>query len=95
MDKQSEYVEKLSAQIVEWDTQLDLLRFKADSASDDEKSEYAREVDALLYKRNEAALILQGISTTSDDTLQDLKAGTENTWNEVRKSVHDAILKTS
>jgi len=32
MDKRTEYVEKLSAQMVEWDNQIDLLKDKAKSA---------------------------------------------------------------
>lgn len=93
MDKKTEYVEHLSAQMVEWDAHIDLLKFKADSATAEVKPEYSREIDALLRKRKEAEVMLQGISAASDDTWEDLKAGTENVWGEVRTSLHDAIVK--
>jgi hypothetical protein len=94
MDKKMEYVEKLSAQMVEWDAQIDLLKFKADSAMNGAaKSEYCKEIDALLSKRKEAELKLQGISTASDDMWEELKAGTESIWDETRTALHAAILK--
>ena len=93
MDKQTEYVEKLSAQIVEWDAQIDLLRDKAESAASGEKSEYSNEISALQLKRDAAALKLQGIAPTSDDKWGDIKTGSENVLDEVRSMVSDAITK--
>jgi len=93
MDKQTEYVERLSAQIVEWDAQIDLLKDKAESATPGEKSEYSDEIRSLQLKRDEAALKLQGIAPTSDDEWGDIKAGSENVLDEVRSIVSDAITK--
>jgi len=93
MDKQTEYVERLSAQIVEWDAQIDVLRDKAESAPDREKSEYADEIRSLQLKRDEAALKLQGIAPTTDDEWGDVKKGSENVLDEVRAIVSDAITK--
>jgi hypothetical protein len=93
MDKQTEYVEKLSAQIVEWDAQIELLRDKAESAAPGEKSGYAGEIQALQLKRDEAAQKLQGIAPTSNDEWGDIKKGSENTMDEVRTMVSDAITK--
>jgi hypothetical protein len=93
MDKRTEYVEKLSAQMVEWDTQIELLKDKAESAAPESKSDYSNAIAALQLKRDEAALRLQGISAASDDEWEDLKTGTENAWGEVRTILHDAIMK--
>jgi hypothetical protein len=93
MDKRTEYVEKLSAQMVEWDVQIDQLKDKAESAAPESKSEYSNAIAALQLKRDEAALRLQGISPASDDEWEDLKTGTENVWGEVRTILHDAIMK--
>jgi hypothetical protein len=93
MDKQTENVEKLSAQIVEWDAQIDLLKDKADSASSGEKSGYLNEIRTLQLKRDEAAQKLQGIGTTTDDEWGDVKAGSEDVLDEVRSMVSDAITK--
>jgi len=93
MDKKTEYVEKLSAQMVEWDNQIDLLKDKVESATGGMKAEYCEEIEALLRKRKEAEVKLQGISAASDDTWEELKAGTENVWAEVSNSLHEAIMK--
>lgn len=94
MDKRTEYVEKLSAQMVEWDVQLELLKEKAESATPEVKFEYANIIAALQLKRDEAAMKLQGISVASADEWEDLKNGTEHIWGEISNGLRDAILKT-
>jgi DNA-directed RNA polymerase subunit F len=93
MDKQTEYVERLSAQMVEWDAQIDQLKYKAESATSEAKSEYTNEMRALQLKRDEAALKLQGIAPTSDDELKDIKVGSEDIMGEVRTMISDTITK--
>lgn len=93
MDKQTAYIESLSAQIVEWDLQIDRLRDRAESAVSGTTSEHAGALAALQLKRDEAALKLQGIAPTSDDEWQDIKTGSEDTMDEVRSMVSDAITK--
>ena len=93
MDQKTEYVEKLSAQLVEWDAQIDLLKYKADSAPGEEKLVFEREIAALLQKRKEVELKLQGISASSDDTWEDVKAETENIADQMKGSLRDAIIK--
>ena len=93
MDKRTEYVETLSAQMVEWDNQIDLLKDKAESATSEDRFEYSNAIAALQLKRDEAAVKLQGISAAGDDEWEDLKAGTEQVWSEIRSIIHDAIMK--
>jgi hypothetical protein len=93
MDKQTEYVESLSAQIVEWDAQIELLKDKAKSAAAGAESENSNAIETLQRKRDEAALKLQGIAPTSDDEWGDIKTGSENVMDEVRTIVSDAITK--
>lgn len=93
MDKKTEYVESLSAQMVKWDVQIDLLKDKAKSGMSGANLEYTNAVEALQIKRDEAAVKLQGISTASDHEWEELKAGTELVWGEVRSILRDAIMK--
>jgi hypothetical protein len=93
MDKQTAKVERLSAQIVEWDAQIDLLRDKAKSATSGDTSQFSNEIRTLQIKRDKAALELQGIAPTSNDEWGDVKAGSENIMNDVRAIVSDAITK--
>ena len=93
MDKRTEYVESLSAQMVEWDAQIDLLKYKADSAMSEAKSGYSNAIEALQLKRDEAAVKLQGIAPVSDSEWEDVKTGTEHVLGEVKTILHDAITK--
>ena len=93
MDKRSAYVEKLSAQMVEWDNQIGQLKDKAESATPESKTDYSQAIAALQAKRDEAALKLQGISAASDDEWEDLKTGTDQVWGEVRTILRDAVLR--
>jgi len=93
MENQTEYIEKLSAQMVEWDSQIDQLKDKAESATPEIKSEYSDAIAALQLKRDEAAVKLQGISAASGDEWEALKTGTERVWGEVSSILHDAIMK--
>jgi len=93
MDKRTEYVEELSAQMVEWDNQIDRLKDKAKSASPESESEYSQAIAALQQKRDEAAQKLQGISASNDDEWEELKEGTERVLGEVRSILHEAIMK--
>jgi hypothetical protein len=93
MDERAEYVEKLSAQIVEWDMQIERLRDRAASGTPETKIEYSDAIAALQLKRNEAAEKLQGISIAGDDEWDELKSGTERVWGEVRGILHDTIMK--
>lgn len=93
MDKRTEYVEKLSVQMVELDNQIDLLKDRAESAMSEAKSGYSNAIAALQIKRDVAAEKLQGISSAGDDEWEELKAGTEHVWGEVRTILHDAITR--
>jgi len=93
METRTEYVERISAQMVEWDAQIDLLKDKAESASSEAKSEYSKAISALKLKRDEAALKLQGVSSAGDDEWEEIKTGTEHVMDEVRTMLRDAITK--
>jgi len=93
MDKRTEYVEALSAQMVEWDVQIDRLKDKAESATPEAKFEYSKLIAALQLKRDQAAIELQGIASATDDEWEDLKAGAEQIWHEVQNVFSNAIGK--
>lgn len=93
MNKQTAVVERLSAQIVAWDVQIDRLRDKAQSEPYGAKAEDSAAIASLQLKRDQAALKLQGIAPTSSNEWQDIKAGSEDVMDEVRGIFQDAITK--
>jgi len=92
-DKRTEYVEKLSAQMVEWDNQIERLKDKADSVTGEAKSEYSKTIATLQKKRDQAAKKLEGISVASDDEWEDMKTGAEQIWDEVKGLFKDTFKK--
>lgn len=93
MDKKTEYVEKLSAQIVEWDVQIDLLKEKRENATPEAKINYSEDIAVLQLKRNLAAEKLQKISVASGDEWEELKNGAEQIWSEVKGLLRNAVRK--
>lgn len=94
MDKQTEFVEKLSAEIVAWDVQIDQIKNEMERATAEAKHEYSKTISALELKRNQAAEKLQGIAMATDDEWEDMKTGAEQIWDEVKGLLRGAIKKT-
>ena len=93
MDEQTQYVEKLSAQMVEWENQIDELKDKAEHATPEMRFEYAEAIAALQLKLDQAAEKLQGISTASEGKWEDMKEGAEQIWREVKNLFNDTFKK--
>ena len=94
MDKRTEFVEKLSAQVVEWDVQIDRLKEQAENATADEKFEYSNMISTLQLKRDQAAEKLRGIAMATDDEWEDMKTAAEQIWSEVKGLLRNTIKKT-
>lgn len=93
-DKRTLYVEQLSAQLVEWDVEIERLKDQADNATAEEKAENLKTIGALQLKRDQGAEKLQGISMASDDEWEDMKTGAEQIWDEIKGLLRDSIKKT-
>lgn len=94
MDKRTEYVEKLSAQMVEWEVEIERLQQQSENATAEARAESARTIAALQLKRDQAAEKLQGIATASDDEWEEMKTGAEQIWTEVKELLRGIIKKS-
>lgn len=93
MDRQTQLVERLSAQIVQWEAEIDRLKYRADTASDQEKQSYLQSIETLERRRSEAQATLQGIGTEPVDAVEDMKKGSRGMLDNVKSGLRDAILK--
>jgi cell division protein FtsB len=93
MDKETELVEKISAQIVQWEAEIDRLSYQAENGSEQEKKACLAQIDVLQRKRAEAQATLQGIGTENTDTVEDIKKGAHGVLDNVKSGLRDAILK--
>lgn len=92
MNSKTEYVETLSAQLVEFDRQLDDFRYKADKAGAELRAEYLQEITNLMQQRQIVEVKLQKVGTASDETWQEMKEGGDDAWVEIRTDLHDTIV---
>jgi predicted RNase H-like nuclease (RuvC/YqgF family) len=93
MDKRSEYVEKLSSQIVEWDVQIDRLRDRAENASDGEEFEYWLAGAILQHKRDRAAEILRSMAATRNTDWEKLKSEAEDIRRNLRNFLSSVVME--
>lgn len=93
MCKRTEYVDRLSAHMVEWDSQIDLIIDQAIYITPEAGFEYSDAIEALQLKREEVKVKLHGISFANENEWEGLKTGAEYALGEVRTMFHEAISK--
>ncbi|MDD2390285.1 MAG: coiled coil domain-containing protein [Desulfobacterales bacterium] len=92
-DKRKAYEEKIDAQLKEWNSQIALLKAKAENAKADAKIDYYKAIDALEEKQNKARTKLQELKTSGDEAWEVVKAGAEKVWSEVKAAYHNAASR--
>jgi hypothetical protein len=80
------YQEKLEAQIKEWSAKLTELKAKADKTSADAKTQMYQQIDQLRARKEAAQQKLTEIKAASADSWEALKAGSEKTLDELKKT---------
>lgn len=93
MDKRKAYEEKLDAELNEWNTQIALLKARADKGKAEAKIEYYKTIEALQHRQEEARTKLRELKTAGDEAWEDLRTGAEKAWAEVKTAFHEAISK--
>jgi hypothetical protein len=79
-------VEKLKAQLDEWNADLDKLESKFRKAEASVKIEQFEQLNELRQRTATAQQTLAKIQEVGDDAWEDLKQGAENVWNELGES---------
>lgn len=93
MIKKEEYIEKLAAQLKEWNTKIDLLKDKAAKGTAEIKIVINKDLEALNNKMKDAQSKLQEIKGKSGDAWKVFAEGTNKAWNDLREAVHQATEK--
>ena len=91
-DKKS-YLEMLADQLREWDTEIDELKVQAHLAKADAKDEFAKQIEELRVKKEAAQGKLQQLQEAGDEAWDDIKAGVEKSWTEMKGAFRSAIAK--
>ena len=87
MSKRDAYVQKLQAQLDEWNAEVDKLKAKADKAQADAQLAYHKQIDSLREQQQAAHAKLNELRQSSEDAWEDLKEGVEGAWSQLGDAV--------
>jgi predicted nucleic acid-binding Zn-ribbon protein len=88
--KRDAYVDKLKAQLDEWNADIDNLAAKAAQAEAEAKVEYQNQLDDLRAKRDDVMDKLAAVEQSGEGAWEDLKIGLENSWEILKVSFNKA-----
>ena len=89
MMNRDEYVQKLKAQLDQWNAEAEKWEAKAKEAQAGMKAEYEKQLAAVNSRRDEALYQMKLMQNASHDAWQDMMRGTEEAW----KNMQDAFNK--
>jgi phage host-nuclease inhibitor protein Gam len=87
IDKKSEYIEKISERLKELDREISKLEKAADKAVEAVKAEYRQQITDLFLKKAKVHEQIDKLQEASGNAWEDMKAGTELSWEVFRDSV--------
>lgn len=90
MSEKDLFVEKLKAQLDEWNSEIDKMRAKARGATADAKLKYEQQIAHLQGRRDELKTKLGEIQRSSKDAWKELKDGAEKAWAAFREGLEKA-----
>ena len=90
MENRKDYIDKMAARLKEWDTEVEKLEAKAETAKADLKASYNQQINELRLKKEEAKIKLEKIQDAGEDAWEELKEGAEKSWKIFEDSVKNA-----
>ncbi|HEY5583843.1 MAG TPA: hypothetical protein VIK78_05045 [Ruminiclostridium sp.] len=90
MEKRYLYLEKISAQIEQYNAKITGIRGKANEVQVDMKLEYLNQVEKFEGKIDDLKEKYEQLRKASESSWQDIKEGTENALNELKESFANA-----
>lgn len=87
------YIEKMKAQMDEWDQNLAKLEAKAEDARDEMKQYYDDQMVRLKAQQEEAREMLDKMSAASEAAWEDMRKGMETAWETTSKAFMDAFSR--
>jgi len=93
MELQTAYKQKMSAQLKEWNAQINLLEAKAENLGADIKIKRAEELHALRAKQRVAAEKMQELEAASGEAWEQIKVTADKIWEELKFGVSEAHSK--
>jgi lipid II:glycine glycyltransferase (peptidoglycan interpeptide bridge formation enzyme) len=81
-----EYVQKLKAQLDEWNAEVKTWEAKARSAEAEVKAGYERQLDAFRRQRDQSLEHLRKVQAASGEAWTDMMRGADDAWAKMREA---------
>ncbi len=92
MDREA-LIDKLTAQLKEWDAAISKLEAKAETSRTDARASLDRQIEELRSKRASAAQKLDDVQHAGEDAWRELASGAERALDDLKDSVKTAVSK--
>ena len=93
MSMKQAYVQKLQAQMNDWNAEISKLKAKAEGAEADAQLEYYKQIEELREQQQDAQAKLNELREAGEDAWEDLKAGIDNAWSSPAEAVKTAASR--
>lgn len=93
MELHKEYKEKMSAQLKEWNAQVNLLEARMDSFTADMKIMRAEEIQALRAKQHATADKMKELGKASGEAWDQVRITADKMWDDLKTGLTDAQSK--
>lgn len=93
MDRKA-YIDKLAAQLKEWDDEITVLESKVQEVSSSVKEEYEQQLEDVKSKQNELNEKLSELRDTTSNAWDEIKNNVEYGVEEIKKSFKKAKTKS-
>jgi uncharacterized coiled-coil DUF342 family protein len=84
MSTRDAYVQKLKAQIDDWNADITKLEAKAGQAAADAKIKYEQSLDSLRAERDQVSEKLEQIQESSEDAWEEFQGSAEDLWDRTK-----------
>jgi len=93
MSKKELYVQKMRAQLDEWEAEVDRFKAKASIASASVQLELNEEINVLKGRLEQAKTKLAEIADASEDAWESIKESVDSRWDSLKAAVSEAKAK--
>jgi len=90
MKNRDEYVEKMKAQLDQWNGEIAKWETKARGAQAEARAEYDKHLDALRQRRDQALYQMKLLQSAAGEAWVDMMRGTDQAWASMREAFDKA-----
>lgn len=92
MDRKA-FIDKLAAQLKQWDAEIEKLEAKAEKAQADAKADYHQQIEELRDKKQAAQDKLEEVKQAGEEAWEELKSGAEEAFDTMKNAFQTAMSK--